>query len=55
MNNFSTIETGELLNLIFKVRSTTSIGDTSALTVSVSTLNGAIVPWADGMVAVTAY
>jgi len=55
MNNFSTIETGELLNLIFKVRSTTSIGDTSALTVSVSTLNGGIVPWADGMVAVTAY
>jgi len=55
MNNFSTTESGELLNLIFKVRPTSSIGDTSALTVSVSTLNGAIVPWSDGIVTVKAY
>jgi hypothetical protein len=55
MNNFSLLESGELLNLIFKVSSTASVGDTSALTVSVSTLNGAIVPWSDGLVTVTAY
>ena len=55
MNNFSTLESGELLNLIFKVSSTASVGGTSALTVSISTLNGAIVPWVNGMVTVTAY
>lgn len=54
MNDFSTLESGELLNLIFRVRSTASVGSTSPLTVSVSTLNGAIVPWADGMVTVVA-
>lgn len=54
MNGFSTLESGELLSLIFKVRSGASVGSTSALTVSVSTLNGAIVPWADGMVTVVA-
>ena len=52
MNNFSTLESGELLNLIFKVRSSASAGDTSALTVLLSTLNGAMVPWADGLVTI---
>ena len=52
MNNFSTVESGELLNLIFKVNSTALVGDVSALTVLFSTLNSAIVPWADGLVTV---
>ena len=52
MNNFSTLESGELLNLLFKVRASASVGDESALTVLISTLNGAIVPWTDGMVVV---
>jgi hypothetical protein len=54
MNNFSTIESGELLILIFQVRSTAVLGDMSPLTVSVSTLNGAIVPSADGLVRIVA-
>jgi len=54
MNNFSTLESGELVNLLFKIRSTASIGDASALMVLISTLNGAIVPWTDGLVEVVA-
>lgn len=55
MNNFSTLKSGELLNLMFKVSPTATAKQTSPLTVSFSTLNGAIVAWADGMVSVTDY
>ena len=54
MNNFSITQSGELLILIFQVRSTAVPGDMSPLTVSVSTLNGAIVPSADGLVRIVA-
>ena len=52
MDNFSTIESGELLNLIFKIKSSASAGDISTLTILTSILNGAIVPGADGLVTV---
>jgi hypothetical protein len=55
MNNFSILKSGELLNLIFKVRSTADVGDTSPLTVLVSTLNGAIVPCTNGLMTVTSF
>jgi hypothetical protein len=55
MNDFSTVQGGALLDLIFKIRPNAPIGSASALTVLVSTLNGAIVPGADGLVTVVAY
>ena len=55
MNDFSTVQSGALLDLIFKIRLSASVGNASALTVLVSTLNGAIVPGTDGLVTVVAY
>jgi hypothetical protein len=55
MNDFSTVQSGALLDLIFKIRPSASVGNASALTVLVSTLNGAIVPGTDGLVTVVAY
>jgi hypothetical protein len=52
MNNFATVQSGGLLNLIFKVSPTATVGDESSLTVLVSALNGAIVPGKDGLVKV---
>jgi len=52
MDSFSTIESGELLNLIFMIKSSASTGDTSTLTILTSILNGAIVPGTDGLVTV---
>jgi hypothetical protein len=54
MDNFSTVQGGSLLDLIFKIKPDTSVGNTSALTVLVSTLNGAIVPGNNGRVTVVA-
>lgn len=54
MSNFSTAQTGELLNLAFKTRSNASAGDTSELAVLACTLNGAIVPATDGLVTIAA-
>jgi len=54
MDNFSTVQSGALLDLIFKVNSGASVGSTSALTLLIPTLNGAIVPGTDGFVTVVA-
>ena len=54
MNNFSTVQSGALLDLVFKIRPGASVGSASALTVSVATLNGAIVLGTDGLVTVVA-
>jgi hypothetical protein len=54
MNNFSTVQGGALLDLIFKVNSGASVGSTSVLTLLSPTLNGAIVPGTDGFVTVIA-
>ena len=53
MNNFTNVQNGGLLNLIFKVSPTAIIGDESSLTVLVSALNGATVPGKDGLVRIT--
>jgi hypothetical protein len=53
MDNFSTIQSGELLNLIFRVKPGASPGSTSALTVLVSLLNGAVVPATGGLATVS--
>lgn len=54
MDNFSTVQSGDLLNLIFKIKSGAFVGNTSALTILTSTLNGAIVKGTDGLVTVIA-
>lgn len=52
MDNFSTVQSGVLLDLIFQIRPGAPVGNASALTVLVSTLNGAVVPGIDGFVTV---
>jgi hypothetical protein len=52
VDNFSTVESGALLDLIFMVRPEASIGSASTLTMLTPTLNGAIVPGTDGLVTV---
>ena len=53
MDNFSTFESGHLLQLAFNVRPEAPVGGASALNVLAATLNGAIVPATDGTVDVT--
>ncbi len=52
MNTFSTIESGELLNLIFRIKPDAVSGESSILTLLSPTLNGAIVHGTDGLVTV---
>jgi len=54
MHDFSTVQSGVLLDLVFKIRPGASVGSESALTALVSTLNGAIVPGTDGLITVVA-
>lgn len=51
MDNFSTVRSGELMDLIFRIRG--AAGTTSPLIVLVATLNGALVPATDGSVTVS--
>lgn len=53
MDNFSTIQSGDLLKLIFQIKPGVPVGSVSALTVIASTLNGAVVPAANGLVTVS--
>jgi hypothetical protein len=53
MDNFSALQDGALLNLIFQVKPGALAGSTSALTVLTSLLNGAVVPAMDGLVTVS--
>jgi len=52
MDNFSTVQSGPLLDLVFRTKPDAAIGSVSALTVLASTVNGAIVPALDGLVTV---
>ena len=54
MHDFSTLQSGVLLDIVFKIRPGASVGSESALTALVSTLNGAIVPGTDGLITVVA-
>ncbi|UCD51663.1 MAG: hypothetical protein JSW27_03345 [Phycisphaerales bacterium] len=52
MDNFATMGSGGLLELVFQIAPGASVGSTSALTVLAAGLNGALVPAADGRVTV---
>jgi len=53
MDNFSTVQSGDLLKLIFQIKPGVAVGSASALTVIASTLNGAVVPATDGLATVS--
>ena len=52
MNNFSTVQSGELLNLVFWVKPDISTGSISLLNILTPMLNGALVPSRNGSVVI---
>jgi hypothetical protein len=53
MDNFSTVQSGDLLKLIFQIKPGVPAGSVSVLTVIASILNGAVVPATDGLATVS--